>query len=217
MGEPVQIADMDGLDLLDTPIFNSAMGMPVTVMDDLLVNGTLTVTSSATVDSLTATTTIAGDSLAVTTSITGATAIIGGVTMGGAGAMTGVVSINGFPIGAGPMCCTSDARMKEDITPIAPQTSLQRMLGLKPLEYSYKKEYQAMDKWAMQHERHRGFLAQDVEPVVPRAVNREKRNVGGVIYDDFRTMNLHQLVPDLVGAIHALHARIAELELKLKQ
>ncbi|MFA6401773.1 MAG: tail fiber domain-containing protein [Salinivirgaceae bacterium] len=96
----------------------------------------------------------------------------------------------------------SDARQKENLKDI--KTPLQTILNLKGLKYDIKKEYSAntdsikdftlKEKIDKQRFGHIGFLAQDVQKVLPEAV----------AYDDVTdvyTMNYSSIVPVLVEAI----------------
>lgn len=155
--------------------------------------------------------TTSGDVTASAGTITGndgqfTTATIGVIGMDAAGAITGVVSINGNTITAGPgTCCTSDERVKEHIRPLNPFESLYKMLSLKPVEYRFKQDYLKADKWVKDHV-YTGFLAQDVRHIVSHAVSTVNRTIHGIGHiPDFHQLHKEELVPIATGAIHALH------------
>ncbi len=134
-----------------------------------------------------------------------ATIDILGTTFAAGGVIT-ATTVNG---GAGS-CCTSDIRMKDNITAINRLESLERMLSLDVIEYKFKEAYQRADKWVGNHV-YRGFSAQRLKDVVPRAVHLAERTVDGIKIPDFHTVSLKDIVPDIVAAIQALHAQNKQL------
>jgi len=112
----------------------------------------------------------------------------------------------------------SDARQKENLKDI--ETPLQTILNLKGLKYDIKKEYSAntdsikdvtlKEKIEKQRFGHIGFLAQDVQKVLPEAVE----------YDDVTdvyTMNYSSIVPVLVEAMKEQQLIIEDLAKELKK
>jgi hypothetical protein len=111
----------------------------------------------------------------------------------------------------------SDARQKENLKDI--ESPLQTILNLKGLKYDIKKEYSAntdsikditlKEKIDKQRFGHIGFLAQDVQKVLPEAV----------AYDDVTdvyTMNYSSIVPVLVEAIKEQQLIIEDMAKELK-
>jgi hypothetical protein len=105
-------------------------------------------------------------------------------------------------------CCTSDARAKQHVTPMQPDTSLARILSLRPVEFSYTDEYLAMDP-RQKGQRLRGFIAQELETQVPGAVHTSTRMLRG---EPLKVVSKEDVIPDLVAAIAALQAQILELK-----
>jgi len=132
--------------------------------------------------------------------VTGLT--IHGVTFQDGGIITGVTSINGNDFNSS--CCASDERVKEHIRPMRPETSLERILSLKPVEYRFKKGYQDVDSYVKDH-LHRGFIAQNIKHVIPRAVDTIEKTVGRIHYKDFHILRKQDIIPDVVAAFHGLH------------
>ena len=66
--------------------------------------------------------------------------------------------------GTGATSCTSDSRMKKDITPL--KNSLEKINELKGVSFLWKKETSG--------DRHLGIIAQDVEKVFPELVTIDK-------------------------------------------
>ena len=98
---------------------------------------------------------------------------------------------------------SSDERFKQNITKIT--SPLEKLLQINGVEYEMKvNEFQ---KNNFQPGRQIGLLAQNVEKIIPEAVN-EKEGYKGVDYA--------RLVPLLIEAIKAQEKRIKELERKLE-
>jgi len=90
----------------------------------------------------------------------------------------------------------SDVRLKQGVFDLDSGTCMQVMEQLKPKTYTFK---------ADTHRRVRyGLLAQDVEPVVPSLVRTNKEGALSV--------NYIELVPLLIGSIHALREEIDALK-----
>jgi Chaperone of endosialidase len=98
----------------------------------------------------------------------------------------------------------SDARFKQNITDI--QSPLQKLMQLKGVEYEMNTE--EFSRQNFQHGRTIGLLAQDVEKIIPEAVN-EKAGYKGVDYA--------RLVPLLIEAIKEQNKKIEALERKINQ
>ena len=185
MSQPLMIDESNGLDLKNTPIFNSDASLPtgvsivnnghVVINDDVRITGTLLVDGNVQFDS----------------------------------------NLNGNIIGGDPCCDSSDERVKRDIKSIHHTDSWKRILHLNPVEYKFKQEYAKAEKWIDSEEKHRGFIAQEVRQVIPQATKLVNKTIGDVHYSDFHLIKLQNIVPDLVGALQSAHAKIARLEAKL--
>lgn len=90
----------------------------------------------------------------------------------------------------------SDARHKRDVKPLNGPDSLAAVQLLQGVSYHWVKDL-------MGPQEDLGFLAQDVEKLIPQAV----RNVG-----DTKHLNYVMLIPVLVEAVKVLAARVEELE-----
>ena len=98
----------------------------------------------------------------------------------------------------------SDRRLKTDIQPIS--ESLDRILKLEPKNFS----------WIENNEKDTGFIAQDVEKVIPEVVQETK---GFVSIDSnekedtkYKTISYSKLTIYLVDAIKELTKRVEDLE-----
>ena len=96
----------------------------------------------------------------------------------------------------------SDERFKQNITPI--ESPLQKLLQINGVEYEMKKG--EFTKNNFQSGRQIGLLAQNVEKIIPEAVNEK---------DGYKGVDYARLVPLLIEAIKEQEKRIKELERKL--
>lgn len=88
---------------------------------------------------------------------------------------------------------TSDSTMKTNIEPLT--AGLEEVMLLKPVNYQWK---------ANPTDLKIGFIAQEVEAVVPEVVTKSEDGIYG--------MNYPELIPVLVNAIQELEARVRALE-----
>jgi hypothetical protein len=113
-------------------------------------------------------------------------------------------------------CCTSDLRVKKNITPMSGDVSLKRILSMRPIEYQWTPEYLKADPW-VKDEVVRGFGAQDIAPLVPGAVRTKSKRVGALVLPDFHTLHKDALIPDLIAAFQALHEKYVALLHEVEQ
>lgn len=97
----------------------------------------------------------------------------------------------------------SDERFKQNITPIA--TPLEKLLQINGVEYEMKSAEFAPNNFAPG--RQMGLLAQNVEKVVPEAVNEK---------DGYKGVDYARLVPLLVESIKAQQVQINNLQQELR-
>ncbi len=96
---------------------------------------------------------------------------------------------------------TSDYRLKENIIPLS--DSITRLKQLKPSRFNFIEDPErTMD----------GFLAHEVQDIVPEAVNGEKDAVDENGNEVHQGIDQAKLVPLLVAAVQELEARVKELE-----
>jgi hypothetical protein len=102
----------------------------------------------------------------------------------------------------------SDKRLKKNIHTIS--ESLDRILELRPTEFVWKEN----------EKRDIGFIAQEVEEIIPEIVETSEGFLDTHIDDDnqndIKTVSYPKLVPYLVDTIQVLTKRIEELEKKVK-
>jgi hypothetical protein len=112
---------------------------------------------------------------------------------------------------------TSDERLKENIRSLT--GGLNQILLLKPVIYDFKKEYaypsvteknqKVIDNVEKNRKDNIGFLAQDLQKVIPEAVEYTDST-------DSYNVNYIALIPVLVRAIQEQNAKIASLEAQVK-
>ena len=110
------------------------------------------------------------------------------------------------------LACASDATVKSNIQKILPYDSFKRVLRLKPVSYTFNKDFQQKNSFVGDGSYH-GFLAQDVLEDFPWAVKR--RRAFGM--EDFHELHRDMLIPDLVNAFRYLVHRVERLEKQLKK
>ena len=75
----------------------------------------------------------------------------------------------------------SDARWKQNVTSLLPSTSLDKVLALRPVSYEWKTaEYPNM---GFTNGTQLGFIAQDVEKIIPEIVTTDNRGYKGISYE----------------------------------
>ena len=89
--------------------------------------------------------------------------------------------------------------MKKDIQPL--ENSLHKILNLQGISYNLKDD-------SSETNIHNGFIAQDVEKIVPNVVTQDEKGIKGIAYDE--------IIPLLVESIKELQEKIKVLESKTK-
>ena len=87
------------------------------------------------------------------------------------------------------LSCSSDSRLKTNVVPLESADGLAAVLKLNPVTYNWKTELATTSP-------HTGFIAQDVQPVLPDLVSQGP--------DGYYTLNYAGLTPYLVKAIQEI-------------
>jgi hypothetical protein len=109
----------------------------------------------------------------------------------------------------GSVTFASDARLKHSIKPS--ENQLDRLMNLKPVSYRYKEQGIFKDLREIE-----GFLAHDVQAVIPSAVNGEPDAVdedGGIVP---QTLEPLPIISVTVGAVQELLAMVQQQGVELK-
>ena len=101
----------------------------------------------------------------------------------------------------------SDRRLKSDIQPLANAAQLVRQL--RPVDFLFKSEVE-MD--GADAQRFAGFIADEVQELVPRAVNGDKDGVAADGTPRYQAMDASKLIPWLVAALQDTMAEVAQLK-----
>ena len=114
--------------------------------------------------------------------------------------LVGKIQTNGF---ATSYITSSDYRLKENVVEMT--GALDRVSQLKPSRFNFIGDTDTKVD---------GFLAHEVQEIVPEAITGEKDAVDEEGNPDYQGIDQSKLVPLLVGAIKELEARVKELENK---
>jgi hypothetical protein len=102
---------------------------------------------------------------------------------------------------------SSDERLKTNIQSVDMKESLRNILGLKVRDFEWKKD---LSKNSTERRLRRGFIAQEVETIIPGAVQTVDGGDDHPSINDLRLLNLDPIIFDLVGAVQALKEELAE-------
>lgn len=120
---------------------------------------------------------------------------------------THVLHVNGQARSTSASWATSsDRRIKKDVKTI--HGGLDIVRRLRPVTFDWSEAYR--QDHAQLPKKNFGFIAQEVEAVVPQMVTRVKETVGDEVIEDFRVLDHAPIVPLLVGAIQAQDKTIAK-------
>jgi hypothetical protein len=108
--------------------------------------------------------------------------------------------LNGFYHGTWSQA--SDRRIKQNITDIS--GGLDKVLKLRPVSFKYTEEFTGAN--AKENKLHLGFIAQEVNQIVPEAVSTTTGTIGDVKVEDLYGIDTTTLIPLLVDAIKELKA-----------
>ncbi|WP_369048492.1 tail fiber domain-containing protein [Tenacibaculum sp. UWU-22] len=112
--------------------------------------------------------------------------------------------VNGTAGGTSAYVNTSDARLKTDVTPL--KNALDKVMQLQGVTFNWDKNRTVGKKLDLDNKNHIGFIAQQIEKVLPQVVNTDtsKEKIKSVAYSD--------VVPVLVEAIKAQQKIINQLK-----
>lgn len=102
-----------------------------------------------------------------------------------------------------------DRRLKDNIAPI--KSGVDAVMDMTPVEFDY------VHPMFNDRRKHNGFIAQQIEEVVPNAVSEISQNEMPGIEPGFLKINYNELVPVLVKAIQEQQIQILELKRELSK
>merc|ERR1711868_215662 len=124
-----------------------------------------------------------------------------GMNVGGDIFVGGSVVVSGSVMGSGPFLDTSDSRLKEDVSELDQKESLKKVLSMRPVKYNFTSQAQ-LERGAPNGDQI-GFIAQEMESIVPEIVN-EQEGIKAIAYS--------HTSPLLVGAIQELYDELFNLK-----
>lgn len=126
--------------------------------------------------------------------VAGNALINGTIRVNGNSTFAGNVTVNGI------VTATSDESLKKNISPL--KNNIDKIMQLRPVSFQWKDEKRSV-------EREIGFIAQDLERVIPEVVRTSEDGLKSVAYGN--------LVAVVVGAIQEIYQEVKALFLKLTQ
>ncbi len=97
----------------------------------------------------------------------------------------------------GLLNCSSDERLKQDITSLSSSSTLDKVLELNPVSYHWKTDTSTSTLKF-------GFIAQQVESIFPELVSTDKDT-------GYKTLSLNGMIPYIVSSIQEMSHRLAAL------
>jgi hypothetical protein len=132
-------------------------------------------------------------------------------TINGNLVVVGTITASSVNSGSGSCCTPSDARAKTNVTEVSAADDLATILAMpRRVAFQYTEAYRRADPSTDNHVQ-QGFIAQELEKVLPRTVRLSNETIDGVTYSDFRRLALDKIVPHVVGAVKQLYAEQQEL------
>lgn len=104
----------------------------------------------------------------------------------------------------------SDQRLKTNVQNISSISALDTINSLRPVTFDWKDDIFNTNK---RNTSDAGFIAQEVEPVIPYAVSEFDEINSGITY---KNMKHERIIPYLVGSIQHLHTIIKDLESRIE-
>ena len=135
--------------------------------------------------------------------------VFGDIRVGTAGSNGCINDFSGSAIAG---VCSSDARLKKDVTPFGP--ALGAMIALRPVHYSWRADEFPDRRFG--HGRASGLIAQEVEQVLPELVVTGDDGFKAVDYRQLPLLTI-QALKELKAENDALTARVAALERLIKE
>jgi hypothetical protein len=133
----------------------------------------------------------------------------GGTVSIGLSSASHILQINGVGRSTSSTWATSsDRRVKKNIVTL-PNTSLEKIMKLRPVTYEWTEEYKAANVGLKQY--NTGFISQELEEVFPEMIEQVSEKFGDTTIEDFRILNLSDLPVHLVKAVQEQQAEITAL------
>ena len=121
------------------------------------------------------------------------------------GVMTEALRVDSTTIYATQLYETSDRRVKENIVDVSLEETHERVMSLHLVDYNYIGENTSVV--------HRGLIAQEIQEVIPVAVNESKKDN----IDDFKSVSNREVTNHLIGSVQYLSKKLDEMMSKYEQ
>ena len=158
-------------------------------------------------------TTTGGATIHEIDAITGRVHVYGKLGVGTAGP-THILHINGVGRSTQSTWATSsDKRVKKNIRNLA--EGIDVINALRPVRFDWKENYR--NKYDEMENNRMGFIAQEVEEVLPEMVSVIKEETDGKTIEDFRLLNMDPLFPVMVKAMQEQQQKIDKLENEMEE
>ncbi len=109
---------------------------------------------------------------------------------------------------------TSDQRVKRNVKSLS-NTSLQKIMQLRPVTYQWTENYYKAFKGLKQN--NTGFISQEFEQVFPEMIEKVEEKFGDETISDFRLLNLSDMPIHLVKAMQEQQAQIETQKQQLEK
>lgn len=131
------------------------------------------------------------------------------LTVGGTGTIGGDAFVFGTITTTGS-ATPSDKRLKNIIGAVCPEKSLELICQLDVQEFTFKD----VPNKRSSNKVHHGFVAQDIEAVMPNAVRKiaVPASCYGIPFEDLNTIDYNQILPETVNAIKAMNQKCINQE-----
>ncbi len=133
----------------------------------------------------------------------------GGTVSIGLGSASHILQINGVGRSTSSSWATSsDRRVKKNIVSL-PNTSLAKIMKLRPVTYEWTDAYQHANTGLKKY--NTGFISQELEQVFPEMIETVNEKFGDQTIEDFKILNLSDLPVHLVKAVQEQQVEIESL------
>jgi hypothetical protein len=130
----------------------------------------------------------------------------GKVAIGSTGVPTHLLHVDGVARSTSiSWAISSDQRVKKNVNSL-PNTSLQKIMQLRPVTYEWIDNYAKAFKGLKQ--KNTGFISQELEQVFPEMIEKVEEKFGDETISDFRLLNLSDLPIHIVKAMQEQQAQI---------
>lgn len=139
----------------------------------------------------------------------------GRVAIGSTGVPTHILHIDGQGRSASAFwATTSDQRVKKNVNSL-PNTSLQKIMQLRPVTYQWMDNYAKAFKGLKQN--NTGFISQELEQVFPEMIEKVEEKFGDETISDFKLLNLSDLPIHIVKAMQEQQMQIEAQKQQLEK